>query len=162
MMYVIHTRSGCELSCAYALKRFGYEAKVPEKIMCIRRNGEWKRQKFVVFAGYIFLDNDLALPPKDYYRIRSADGVINFLGKGSPQTVTKSEKQYIDWLWNNGKPIEPSKVFVTGGGQKMILSGPLKNFSGNYADIDVRQKRAKVLIPICGTNYSVTLPIEVI
>ena len=72
------------------------------------------------------------------------------------------ETGYINWLWNNGKPIEPSKVFVTSGGEKMIMSGPLKKYSGEYAEIDIRQRRAKIKIPICGVYRNVTLPIEII
>ena len=44
----------------------------------------------------------------------------------------------------------------------MLMSGPLKRYGGEWAAIDVRQKRAKVFVTICGKRYKVTLPIEVI
>jgi len=58
--------------------------------------------------------------------------------------------------------IEPSKIYVTPEGQKLIMSGPLKKYSGSYAEICVRQKRARVFVPICGRQYRVTLPIKII
>ncbi|MGN1085495.1 MAG: transcription termination/antitermination protein NusG [Porcipelethomonas sp.] len=162
MMYVIHTKTGSELSSSNALKRLGYNIKTPEKIMNIRCGGVWKQQRYLVFTGYIFLETDSELKPADYYKIKNADGVINFIGGGNPQTLSAIEEKYINWLWNDGKPIGPSKVYVTSEGMKMLMSGPLKRYGGELAAIDVRQKRAKVFVPICGRQYKVTLPIEFI
>ena len=162
MMYVIHTKTGSELSSSNALKRLGYNIKTPEKIMNIRCGGVWRQQRYLVFTGYIFLETDSELKPPDYYKIKNTDGVINFIGGGNPQTVSETEEKYINWLWNGGKPIEPSKVYVTSEGMKLLMSGPLKRYGGELASIDIRQKRAKVFVPICGRQYKVTLPIEVI
>lgn len=162
MMYVIHTKTGSELSSSDLLKRLGYCVKAPEKIMNIRCGGVWRQQKYLVFTGYIFLETDSELKPPDYYKIKNTDGVINFIGGGNPKTVSETEEKYINWLWNGGKPIEPSKVFVTATGQKMVMSGPLKKYGGKYAAVDIRQRRARVDISICGKKYKVTLPIELI
>lgn len=162
MMYVIHTKTGSELSSSNALKRLRYNIKTPEKIMNIRCSGVWRQQRYLVFTGYIFLETDTVLEPPDYYKIKNADGVINFIGGGNPQTLSAIEEKYINWLWNDGKPIGPSKVYVTSEGMKMLMSGPLKRYGGELAAIDVRQKRAKVFVPICGRQYKVTLPIEFI
>ena len=161
MMYVIQTKTNCEQSAAEFLRTKGFKIKVPEKLMYIRRGGLWKLERHLVFTRYIFLDID-NLKPETYYRIKNSDGVINFIGGGNPQSMYMQESRYIDWLWNNGQPIEPSKVFVTAGGEKMIMSGPLKKYSGEYADIDIRQRRAKIKIPICGVYKNVTLPLEII
>ena len=99
---------------------------------------------------------------KDYYKVKNTDGVINFIGKGKPQAIRENEIPFINWLWNNGKPIEPSRVFVTVDGRKMIMSGPLRKYGGEYASIDIRQRRAKTVISICGIKHKVTLPIELI
>lgn len=160
MMYVIQTKTGCELSSGNLLRRCGFNIKIPEELMSIRRGGVWKTEKRLIFTGYIFLDSKSAITPEEYYKVKNTDGVINFIGKGKPQTIYEEEKQYINWLCNNGEPIKPSKIFVTADGKKMIMSGPLKEYSGEYADINIRQRRAKVIIPICGINHKVTLPIE--
>lgn len=162
MMYVIHTKSGCELSASNALKKLGFDVKVPEKIMNIHHKGVWRNQKYLIFTGYIFLDAVNGITPHDYYSIKNTDGVINFIGKGKPSGVTEAERQYINWLWNNGSPIEPSKVYKTITGYVMVMSGMLKKYPGEYIDYNLRQRRAKLKISICGVNHSVTLPIEVI
>lgn len=160
-MYVIQTKAGCELSAGELLRRKGFNVKIPEKLMYIRRGGLWKLERHLIFTRYIFLDID-DVKPESYYRIKNSDGVINFIGCGNPQSMYECEIGYINWLWNNGKPIEPSTVFVTSDGNKMIMSGPLKKYSDEYVDYNVRQRRAKVKIPICGVYKNVTLPIEII
>lgn len=162
MMYVIQTKTGCELSSGVLLRRLGFNIKIPEKLMSIRRGGVWKSEKKLVFIGYIFLETDRFITVKDYYKVKNTDGVINFIGKGKPQTIYETEVPFINWLWNNGKTIEPSRVFVTVDGRKMIMSGPLRKYSGEYASIDIRQRRAKTVITICGIKHKVTLPIKLI
>ncbi|MGN1480739.1 transcription termination/antitermination NusG family protein [Porcipelethomonas sp.] len=162
MMYVVQTKTGCELSSGTLLERLGFNIKIPEKFMNIRRRGIWRLEKRLVFTGYIFLESEHPITPEEYYKVKSTDGVINFIGKGKPQKIYESEVQFIDWLWNSGEPIKPSKVFVTSNGEKMIMSGHLKKYNGEYADINIRQRRAKIMISICGINHKVTLPIEII
>lgn len=162
MMYVIQTKTGCELSSGDILSKCGFNIKIPEKLMSIRRCGVWKSEKKLVFTGYIFLETDSSITAEDYYKVKNTDGVINFIGKGKPQSIYETEIPFINWLWNNGKPIEPSKVFVTVDGRKMIMSGPLRKYCGEYASIDIRQRRAKTVISICGIKHKVTLPIELI
>lgn len=159
-MYVIQTRSGGELSVARTLEKRGYKVKVPTKIMSVRRCGEWRESEYLVFAGYIFLDYIGKIIPFDYYNVKNSEGVINFIGGGTPLPVTEAEKQYIDWLWNGGKPIEPSKVYKTIGGAIMVMSGTLKNYPGKYIDFDIRQRRAKLKVAICGAERKITLPIR--
>lgn len=162
MMYVVQTKTGCELSSGVLLKRLGFNIKIPEKLMSIRRGGIWRLEKKPVFTGYIFLETDRSVTVKDYYKVKNTDGVINFIGKGKPQSIYENEIPFINWLWNNGKPIEPSRVFVTVDGRKMIMSGSLRKYGGEYASIDIRQRRAKTVISICGIKHKITLPIELI
>lgn len=157
-MYVIQTKAGCELSAGELLKRKGFNVKIPETLMYIRRGGLWRFEKRLIFTRYIFLDID-DVKPETYYRIKNSEGVINFIGCGNPQSMYEHEIGYINWLWNNGKPIEPSRIRVTIDNDIIVLSGILKKFA---AEINVRQRRAKIKIPICGVYKNVTLPIEII
>ncbi len=162
MMYVIQTKSGCELSVSNVLEKLGFNVKVPEKIMSIRQGGIWKSQKYLIFTGYVFLEIAGEIAPHIYYSIKNTDGVINFLGKGNPSHITEAERQHINWLWNDGNPIEPSKVYKTVTGAIMVMSGTLKKYPGEYVDFDIRHRRAKVKISFGGVQKKVTLPIETI
>ena len=119
-------------------------------------------EKKLVFGGYIFLEVAVEITPEDYYAIKNTSGVINFVGHGKPQMISEDECGYIEWLWNKGKPIEASKVYIGTDGQKMVLSGPLRRYGGKYAQMDIRQRRAKVAVTICGVIRHITLPIEII
>ncbi len=160
-MYVIQTKTGFELASSKIIEKMGYKAKVPEKIMLIRHGGSFKKQKYLIFKNYIFLDEN-KITPKDYYHIKIISGVINFIGGGTPIAMTEQERQYILWLWNCGNPIEPSKVFVSSDGAKMIMSGILQNYNGKYINFNIRQRRAKIKIPICGVDRNITVPIEIL
>lgn len=162
MMFVIQVKTGCEASAAATLTRLGFNIKAPQKVMRIRKGGVWKHEVKPVFPGYIFLEADTYIEAAGYYKVKKTSGVVNFLGKGEPQRIQTSEAEYINWLWNSGAPLNVSKVFVTPEGKKMIMSGPLRNYSGEYIEFDLRQKRAKIRIPICGVIRNVTLPIECI
>lgn len=162
MMYVIQTKSGCEVTAGDLLRKNGYNIKIPEKLMYIRRKGTWNIEKKLVFGGYIFLEVAVEITPEDYYAIKNTSGVINFVGHGKPQMISEDECGYIEWLWNKGKPIEASKVYVGTDGQKMVMSGPLRRYGGKYAQMDIRQRRAKVAVTICGVIRHITLPIEII
>ena len=162
MMYVIQTKSGCEVTAGDLLRKNGDNIKTPEKLMYIRRKGTWNIEKKLVFGGYIFLEVAVEITPEDYYAIKNTSGVINFVGHGKPQMISEDECGYIEWLWNKGKPIEASKVYVGTDGQKMVMSGPLRRYGGKYAQMDIRQRRAKVAVTICGVIRHITLPIEII
>ena len=107
-MYVVQTKSRCEINSGDLLRKIGYNIKIPEKVMCIRRKGVWNKEKKLVFSRYIFLDIADEITPEDYYAIKNTSGVINFVGHGKPQMMSEDECGYIEWLWNNGKPIEAS------------------------------------------------------
>ena len=50
MMYVIQIKTGCEQSAAKLLREQGFNIKVPEKLMYIRRGGLWKLEKRLIFT----------------------------------------------------------------------------------------------------------------
>jgi len=48
---------------------------------------------------------------------------------------------------------------VTANGDRMILSGILRQYEDQIISMDVRQRRAKIRIPILGKDYTITLPV---
>ena len=89
MMYVVQTKTGCELSSGVLLRRLGFNIKIPEKLMNIRRGGTWRLEKKLVFTGYIFLESDKSITEKDYYKVKNTDGVINFIGRENRRQYVK-------------------------------------------------------------------------
>lgn len=154
-MYVLQVRYGCEIPVCQKLRKQGFDAVLPTVQEYIRRGGKWSIHEKIIFTQYVFIRFE---PNEDnYYKIRKIDGVVRFLGYNQP--LKNSEQKYIEWLENDGNPIEPSKIFVTPDGDKMIMSGILRNYSGTEIDYNLRQRKASVFITIAGREHKIMLPI---
>lgn len=162
MMYVFQVKPGSDLEVAAALRKRGYFIRCPQRTMSIRKDGKWTERTEPVFAGYLFLEYPYKHPLNhvQYYDICKTDGVVGFLKNGTePAELAEHEEQYIQWLWNNGKPIAPSKVYKTAEGDLMIMDGVLRDYCDSIISVNLRQRRAKVCVPICGKDYRITLPV---
>lgn len=86
---------------------------------------------------------------------------MKFLGfeHGFPQPLNYTEQAYIEWFWNDGNPIEPSKIYVTPNGDKLIMSGTLRKYSGNEIEYNLRQRKANIFIDIAGRKHKIMLPV---
>lgn len=156
-MYVLQIRPGFEISAAKAVQELGFNALCPMKMQHIRRGGEWGVNRSLLFTQYIFVECELN--DEAYYKIKSVDGVVRFLGFGKPEKLPKDEAMYIRILNNDGVPIEASKVYTTAAGAKMVMSGILRNYVDNIVFLDLRQRRAKISVDIFGKRHEITLPV---
>lgn len=154
-MYVLQVRSGYEISACRELKKRGFDAVLPTVKQYIRRGGKWDIHEKIVFTQYLFIR--LEPSKKVYYEIKKIDGIVRFVD--GFQALKDDEQKYIEWLENGGNPIEPSKIFVTPDGTKMIMSGILRNYSGTEIDYNLRQRKASIFIKIAGREHKITLPI---
>ena len=153
-MYVLQVRSGYEKYAYNELKKRGFDAVLPIMQKYIRHGGKWSIHEKIVFTQYLFIRFEPC--EKNYYEIKKIDGIIRFLENLQPNSA---EQSYIEWLENGGKPIEPSKIFVTPNGDKMIISGILRKYSGNEIDYDLRHRKAGILIKIAGREHKISLPV---
>lgn len=154
-MYVLQVRSGYEISAGQELRKQGFDAILPMRQEFIRRGGKWSIYEKIIFTQYIFLRSEIT--EESYYKIKKIDGIVRFLD--GFQTLKNDEQKYIEWLENGGNPIEPSKIFVTPDGTKMIMSGILRNYSGTEIDYNLRRRKASIFIKIAGREHKITLPI---
>ncbi len=156
-MYVLQVKPGCEEASARLINDKGFTAMCPSEEMYIRLRGQWHKRLKLVFTQYIFVECELT--DDTYYRIRSVPGTVRFLGFGNPEPLSLIECEYIRLLYNKGKPIEASKVYTTNSGEKMILSGILRDYSDKIVRLDLRQRKAKVAVTLLGKPHTVTLPV---
>ena len=158
-MYVLQVKPGTDLHVAVLLRKRGHLVRCPQRTMDIRKNGKWSSITEPVFPGYLFLEEEM--DRQKYDSVIRTDGVIGFL-KESGCTLGRlhpHEEAYIRWLWNFGKPITPSCIYTTVQGDKMVLSGILREYRNDVVRLDLRQRRAKVQVSICGHTYNITLPV---
>lgn len=156
-MYVLQVKPGCEESAAKLVDEKGFTAMCPSEEMNIRFRGQWHKRLKLVFTQYIFVECELT--DETYYRIRSVPGTVRFLGFGKPEPIKEDEQAYIRLLWNKGKPIEASKVYTTAFGERMIMSGILREYSDKIIRLDLRQRRAKIAVTLLGKPHTITLPV---
>lgn len=157
-MYVLQIKPKCEESVTNNLIADGFNAMCPTEELYIRTGGKWYKKIKVVFSQYVFISCD-EITDKIYYKVKSIDGVMRFLGHGKPEALKSDEESYIRWLHNGGKPIEASKIYVTTAGDKMIMSGILRTYKDDIINIDMHSRKAKIHIPFGGKYHKITLPI---
>ena len=158
-MYVLQVRSGREISVCRELEKQGFDAVLPVCQEFIRCGGKWNISEKIIFTQYVFIRSEIT--EENYYRIKKIAGVVRFLGfeNGVIPPLNYTEQRYIEWLWNDGKPIEPSKIYVTPCGDKMIMSGILRIYSGDEIEYNLRQRKANIFIDIAGRKHKITLPV---
>lgn len=156
-MYVLQIKPGYEESVTRILRQRGFNAMCPMAEVFIRHGGQWHNRLKLVFTQYIFVECELT--DEVYYRVKSVCGVVRFLGFGKPEPLRPDEAEHIRLFYNGGKVIEPSKVYVTGTGEKMILSGLLRKYADNIIGLDLRQRRASVVTTLHGKEHKITLPV---
>ncbi|NCB52456.1 MAG: antiterminator LoaP [Clostridia bacterium] len=157
--YVLHVRTGAELSIKDELTRKTYKAAAPAEMRAERRNGQWQLQKRLLLPGYIFVNVDLS--DRDYYIIRDIPGVIRFLGTACPEPIRRDEEDYILWLANEDAPLSPSRLLMEGG-RARVLSGPLRGREGTIVRINRRQRRAVLAITMAGYPKEISLSVDIL
>ena len=155
-MFVLQARSGREQDVARQLRHLRFEAFVPTKTVLLRSGGKWFERTGLIFSHYVFVRFEPT--PENWHRIRLVDGFVKFLGDGKPVPISESEEAYVRWLWNDGKPLGISKVFITGNGDKLVLSGPLRRYQDGQIEYRLRQRRAVLWITLGGKKRKLTLP----
>lgn len=158
-MYVLQVKPGTDLHVAVQLRKKGHLVRCPQRTMDIRKDGAWNSRTEPIFPGYLFVEEEI--DRKRYDNICQTDGVVGFLRSsgGAIGKLKPHEEAYIQWLWNYGKPITASRIYTTFHGDKMVLSGVLRNYWNQVVKLDLRQRRARVRVPICGHEYTITLPV---
>ena len=159
MTYVLQTRCGQEEKFCQRLKQSGLNAFVPMKNLFIRRKGKWKLQTAPIFGGYIFLNAEMN--SNIHRQIYQTEGV-RFIGNGIPVAISETESAYIDFLYNGGQPLPPSKVRVHENGTIQLVSGILANYEDSGIIFHLRQRRAFVNIPIMGKMRTVAFAVQVL
>lgn len=156
-MFVIYVQTGREDEVLYRLRRLGYNAYVPKRILKQRRKGIYYQIPQVLFTGYVFLNRERILD-EDYYKIRSINGVVNFLSCSFP--LSETEEKYIKGLCNGGKEIGISKGILVDGKLK-ITEGFLKQYEHKIVKYSRRQHRATVELTLYGKPHRIVCGIDI-
>lgn len=161
--YVIHTYSGYEnkvkANLEHRISSMDMENKIfqvvipTEDVMEIKGGKKQVTQK-KVFPGYILVN--MELDDDSWYVVRNTPGVTGFVGSNTkPVPLSKDEVERIIHRAVAGKP-KPKTEFTEGQSVK-VISGPLADFTGTIAEINLDQNKLKVLVSIFGRETPVEL-----
>lgn len=156
-MFVIYVQTRREDEVLYCLRKAGYTAYVPKRILKQRKNGIYYSIPQILFTGYIFIDAE-KITADDYYKIRNIKGVGNFLSR--TVHLSPTEEEYIKGLCNNGKEIGISKGILIDGSLR-ITEGFLKQYEHNIVKYSRRQHRATVELTLYGKPHRIVCGIDI-
>jgi len=164
--YVIHTYSGYEnkvkTNLENRIQATGMQDKIfqvvisTEDVVEIRGGKKHITQKRV-FPGYVLVQIDL--DDDSWYVVRNTPGVTGFVGSNAKPTPLSSDevKKIIE-----RKAYEKPKLKTEfeEGQSVRVTDGPLADFTGTIAEINVDQNKLKVLVSIFGRETPVELTFE--
>ena len=161
--YVIHTYSGYEnkvkANLEHRIQATGMQARIfqvvipTEEVMEIKGGKKHLSQRRV-FPGYVLVQ--MNLDDDSWYVVRNTPGVTGFVGSGAkPTPLSDQEVTNIVEKTTYEKP-KPKTEFEEGQSVR-VTDGPLADFTGTIAEINVDQNKLKVLVSIFGRETPVEL-----
>ncbi len=164
--YVVHTYSGYEnkvkANLEHRIQSTGMQDRIfqvvipTEEVMEIRGGKKHVSQRRV-FPGYVLVQMDLE--DDSWYVVRNTPGVTGFVGSGAkPTPLSDKEVTNIVEKTSYEKP-KPKTEFEEGQSVR-VTDGPLADFTGTIAEINVDQNKLKVLVSIFGRETPVELTFD--
>lgn len=158
--YVLQVKPGREIDTMAELRRSGIYTVLPRAMYWIRSSGNWFLRERLIIPGYLFVQ--IELDDSSYYLLTAPNDVIRILGAGGrPVPLTEKEVSYIEWLANDGKAIEPTRVctrFFAGRRRAVQLDGFLYPVR-YYLQFDWHRRLATYHFPMRGEMHKISLPI---
>jgi len=163
--YVIHTQTGQEDKVRTNLENRIKQAMLTENITQILvpketiseiRAGKKKISERKFFPGYLLIE--MELNEQSWHILKTAAGVIGFLGTGSqPVALEKEEVEAILKQSEEKKEKPVPKVIFEVGENVRIKEGPFTNFNGTIEEVFPDKGRVRVNVSIFGRATPVDL-----
>lgn len=170
--YVLHTYSGYEnrvkTSIEHLIKLKGLEhvigkVLVPtEEVTEVKEGGRGVTSERRVFPGYVLIRMDLERDKNVWGLVRNTNGVTGFVGsEGQPVPLSREEFAKITKRMGatEGAPRKTTTDFVEGQSVR-VVSGPLADFDGTIAEVNLDAGKVKVMVSIFGRDTPVELGFE--
>ena len=153
--YVVHTYSGYENAVKTSIEKFvtgrGMEdqilrIEVPmETVTEVTESGVMKEVERKVFPGYVLIK--MVLTDETWHIIRNIRGVTGFVGpEGKPIPLTDEEIRNLNLV----QSVEEAPF--NAGDNVKVVSGPMANFTGIVESVDMKERKARVIISMGGRD----------
>lgn len=165
MWYVIQVRTGTEEEVVKQCKKV-----IPREILeksflpCFeemkRYQGEWHKEKKLLFPGYVFLVSEDS--EQLYQSLKQIIGLTKLLKTGREIIcLTESEIQFLLKFGGKEQLVKMS-AGIAEGDQIRILEGPLKGMEGYIKKIDRHKREACLKLPMFGRMMDAKVGLEII
>ncbi|MFI5359619.1 MAG: transcription termination/antitermination protein NusG [Halanaerobiales bacterium] len=161
--YVVHTYSGHENKVKANLEKRIETTGMSDRIFRIlvpteekleRKKGKEKLVTKKLFPGYVLVE--MIMTDDSWYVVRNTPGVTGFVSSGTkPLPLDPQEVQEI----LQGMGLEERKELpdFEKGDRVQIVDGPFEEFIGVVEEINLQQKRARVLVSMFGRETPLDL-----
>lgn len=161
--YVVHTYSGHENKVKTNLEKRIETTGMSDRIFRIlvpteekieRKKGKEKLVSKKLFPGYVLVE--MIMTDDSWYVVRNTPGVTGFVSSGTkPLPLHPDEVNEI----LQGMGLEERKYVpdFEKGDRVQIVDGPFEDFIGEVQEINVQQKRARVLVSMFGRETPLDL-----
>lgn len=160
--YVLHIPTGYEQNVCRALLRDGWDARVPRELCQERVRGQWVELERVLIPGYVFVCVSTmtdAIWRDTLATARVLCSSCRYLGSNTPQPISEQEAEYLGFLAPDANTLPPSVVEFDAYGAPHIVSGPLLHLEAHLQHVDLRQRRARVALPLLGEKKTIRMTV---
>ena len=163
--YAVQVRTGREEAVLQLSKKMIdgsvlKECFIPYYERMKRYQGEWHKEQYILFPGYIFLVTEQV--DELFWELKKVPGLTKILGDGMEFVPIKEEEKVILQKMGGSDHIaEMSKGYVIGD-IVTVISGPMKEMKGKIKFIDRHKRLAVIEIEMFGRKTEVRLGLEIV
>ncbi|MCR4585330.1 MAG: antiterminator LoaP [Lachnospiraceae bacterium] len=168
MWYVIQVRTGKEEQvrdhCRKLIMRYEDSALTDVRIYYydrqMKRQGEWRTEKRVMFPGYVFLES--GDPKTLFQQLKRVIGMTKLLGADNEAVpLTAKEAEFLEKLGGGTESVDYSEGIIVGD-RVQVYSGPLQGLEGLICKIDRHKRLAWIELEFLGQKRRMELGLGVV
>lgn len=164
MWYVVQVRTGMEqeimTQCRKIIPSSILErCFIPYYEMMKKYQGEWHKEKKVLFPGYVFMSTDDI--DSLYMELKRVIGLTKLIGNGEEIIPLRQEDtRFLKKFGKEKQVVKMSKGVILD--EKVIITdGPLKGKEGIIKKIDRHKRKAYLAVPIFGRILDAQVGLEI-
>ncbi|OUP64771.1 transcription antiterminator [Drancourtella sp. An177] len=165
MWYVVQVRTGMEeeiiTQCRKVIPSSILErCFLPYYEMMKKYQGEWHKEKKVLFPGYVFMITDDI--DSLYMELKRVIGLTKLIGTGEEIIPLGQEDIYFLKKFGHEDQIVKMSQGLILDGKVIITEGPLKGQEGIIKKIDRHKRKAYLSIPMFGRMLDAQVGLEIV
>lgn len=163
--YAVQVRTGREEAVLQLSKKMIdgsvlKECFIPYYERMKRYQGEWHKEQYILFPGYIFLVTEQV--DELFWELKKVPGLTKILGDGMEFVPIKEEERVIlQKIGGSSHLAEMSKGYIVGD-TVIVISGPMKEIKGKIKFINRHKRFAVIEIEMFGRKTEVRLGLEIV